>query len=194
MMWMALLRRQALGAGILLVGFFSASGFAQSTYDLMAEAFGKQRAISGTAPYRSDAHPRRENITDNEVREVQQAAKKVYPDAIVNISTVTDGCECEVADCTAQVWLVLYRPGRTTGFMLSMIDGHWQVGTVQKWWLRYNDHWDHYRRWPAGAERRQKEQAFWVEEVDLLSNFPGCGNSAGSRNTLAAPNSTANKP
>jgi hypothetical protein len=146
MLWMTPLPLQAMRAGLLLTYFLSAIGFAQSTYDLMADAFGKRRAIIGTAPRRSDAHPRRENISDEEVREVQRAAMEVYPDAIVNISTVMDGCECEVADCTAQVWLVLYRPGRTTGFMLSMIGGHWQVGAVQKWWLRYNDHRDQYIR------------------------------------------------
>jgi len=188
------LSRQIMRACTLLACFLSASGFAQSTYDLKVNALGQRHAILGTEPHRRDAHPRRENISDEEVREVQRAAMEVYPDAIVNISTVMDERECEVENCTAQVWLVLYRPGRTTGFMLSMIDGHWQVGAVQKWWLRYNDHRDHYRRWPAGAEGREKERTWWVEEVDLLSNFPGCANSAGSRNALAAPSSTANQP
>jgi hypothetical protein len=186
--------RQVMRAGTFLGCFLSATGFAQSTYDLIADAFGKQRAIIGTAPHRSDSHPRRQNISDQEVLEVQRAAMEVYPHAIVNISTVMDGCECEVANCTAQVWLVLYRPDRTTGFMLSMIDGHWQVGEVQKWWLRYNNHQNQYRRWPAGAEGRDKERGWWVEEVDLLSNFPGCADSAGSRNALGSTSSAANKP
>ena len=173
------LSRQVVRASTLLRCLLRALGFAQSTYDLKVNALGQRHAILGTEPYRRDAHPRRENISDEEVREVQRAAMEVYPDAIVNISTVMDECECEVENCTAQVWLVLYRPGRTTGFMLSMIDGHWQVGAVQKWWLRYNDHRKQYLRWPPGVEGRQKERTWWVEEVDLLSNFPGCANFGG---------------
>jgi hypothetical protein len=194
MMGKVSLSRQVMRAGTLLGCLLSALGVAQSTYDLKINALGQRHAILGTEPHRRDAHPRRENISDEEVREVQRAAMEVYPDAIVNISTVMDECECEVENCTAQVWLVLYHPGRTTGFMLSMIDGHWQVGAVQKWWLRYNDHRNQYLRWSPGAEGRQKERTWWVEEVDLLSKFPGCANSAGSPSVLVAPKSTANKP
>jgi len=54
-----------------------------------------------------------------------------------DISTVTDGCECEEADvCSAEVWLVLYKASRTRSLSLSKIGGHWQVGAVQNWWLR----------------------------------------------------------
>lgn len=181
-------------AGVLLTCLLSTVGFAQSTGDLRLDAFRKQRAILATAPHRRDAHPRRENISDEEVREVQRAAVEVYPDAIVNISTVTDECQCEVEGCTAQVWLVLYRPGRTAGLMLSMINGHWQVGAVQKWWLRYNDHRDQYLRLPVGAEGQERRRAWWLEEDNLLNNFPGCANTAGSRAALGAAGPSAPKP
>src|SRR5579862_7454141 len=45
----------------------------------------------------TEPHPnsplRHENISDQEVREVQQVALEVYPDFIVSISGVTDGCD-----------------------------------------------------------------------------------------------------
>jgi hypothetical protein len=74
---------------------------------------------------------RQDNISDEEVREVQQAALEVYPDSIVNISGVTDGCNCEEGSaCTAQVWLALYREEHIRGLVLSKIGGHWKVGAV----------------------------------------------------------------
>jgi hypothetical protein len=120
------------------------------------------------------------------VREVQSAAAAIYPDAIVNISTVTDGCECEEEEgCTAQVWLVVYNPSRMRGLMLSKIGGHWQVGAAQEWWLRY---YDLRSRMPAFSDRdsdpvkwRAKQLAWQVEEQDLVNSFPVCKIPAGKR-------------
>ena len=70
--------------------------------------------------------------SDEEVTEVQTAALEVYPDSIVVISGLTQGCECEEgAHCTAQVELALNRDNRTRSLLLSKIDGHWKVGAVQ---------------------------------------------------------------
>jgi hypothetical protein len=118
-------------------------------------------------------------VTDEEVQEIQRAAVAIYADAIVNISTVMDGCECEEdGGCTAQVWLVLYKPGRMRGLMLSKIGGHWQIGAVQEWWLRY---YDLRSRAPAWSDRysdpvnwRQKQLAWQAEEQDLVNSFPIC--------------------
>jgi hypothetical protein len=107
----------------------------------------------------------------------------IYPDAIVNISTVTDGCECEEGDsCTEQVWLVLYKPSRMRGLMLSKIGGHWQVGAIQEWWLRY---YDLQSRMPAFRDRysdpfnwREKRLTWQAEEQDLVNSFPLCKTSA----------------
>lgn len=144
---------------------------------LRAEAR-RRDAIFNTAPRRPTGAPRRDNITDEEVREVQRAATAIYPDAIVNISTVTEGCDCQDEDCSAQLWLVLYRPNRTRGLMLSKIGGHWQIGAVQDWWLRY---YDLRERMPAFNERysdpthwRTKLEAWQTEEQDLVNSFPVC--------------------
>lgn len=72
------------------------------------------RHIRATDPSRPSAPLRQDNITDEEVREVQLAALEVYPDVIVNISGVTTGCGCEEGPaCTAQVWIALHRGSGT---------------------------------------------------------------------------------
>jgi hypothetical protein len=50
-------------------------------------------AIYATQPRRSNGPLRRDNITDEEVGEVQAAAKEVFVDQLLNISGVTEGCE-----------------------------------------------------------------------------------------------------
>jgi hypothetical protein len=114
---------------------------------------------------------RQDNISDEEVREVQRAALEVYPDFIVNISGVTDGCNCEEGGaCTAQVWLALYREEHIRGLVLSKIDGHWKVGTVQRWWLQYSAH----QSTNPGFGRGPKQIAWRQENQTLLDSFPAC--------------------
>lgn len=67
-------------------------------------------------------------------------ALEAYPDFIVNISGVTDGCDCEEgSQCTAQVWLALYRNEQIHGLVLSKISGHFapadwmEVRTASSW-------------------------------------------------------------
>jgi hypothetical protein len=129
------------------------------------------RHVRTVDPARPPDSLRQENITDEEVREVQQAALAVYPDSIVSISGVTDGCGCEEgSECTAQVWLALYREDRSRSLVLSKVEGHWKVGAVQSWWLRYTAHWSAY----PGFGRGPKQIAWAEEEQTLLGSFPAC--------------------
>lgn len=170
----------------LLAPAFCMPADAQNTAEQRAEARRKEAFIFSTEPRRPNGAPRRDNITDEEVLEVQTAAAAIYPDAVVNISTVTDGCQCEDGEgCTAQVWLVVYKPARTRGLMLSKIGGHWQVGAVQEWWLRY---YDLRARMPASRDRqsdpagwRAKQVAWRAEQQDMVNSFPVCRTSAGKR-------------
>lgn len=94
----------------------------------------KLMLINQARPHRRDGPLRYENISDEEVREVQSAAAEVLPQAIVNISGVTTGCPCEDGEqCSDQVWIVAYRPDRSVGLMLSKISHHWVIGVVQRW-------------------------------------------------------------
>jgi hypothetical protein len=87
------------------------------------------REIPSSEPYLPNRPARRENISDEEVREVQDAALQVYPDFIVVISGVTDGCACEEGrQCSAQVGLALNRNNVTRSLVLSRIDNHWKGG------------------------------------------------------------------
>ena len=78
------------------------------------------------------------NISDIEVRQVQAIVLGLYPGAIVNIGGVMSECRCEDGPaCTAQVWVVAHDLGQSHGLMLSKIDGEWQLGPLQDWWLDY---------------------------------------------------------
>lgn len=131
-----------------------------------------RRYITSTRPKRNEAYLRRENISDEEVREIQGAARSILPEAIVNIAGVTSDCPCEDGpDCSAQVWVVAYDPGETVGLMFSRIDGQWGIGPVQNWWLRYDEH-------QAMRPRRRDDAEFraWYEQHELLfAAFPSCG-------------------
>lgn len=91
-------------------------------------------------PNRRENPSRAENISDNEVREIQTAISEMLPGAILNIGTVVVGCPCEDgASCSDQVWVVAHRPQKTKGLLLSKIDGRWTIGPVQRWWLDRED-------------------------------------------------------
>jgi hypothetical protein len=129
------------------------------------------RRIRTTDPGRPNKPLRQDNITDEEVGEVQRAALEVYPDFIVNISGVTDGCDCEEgSNCTAQVWLALYRDDHTRSLVLSKIDGRWKIGAVQRWWLQYSAH----QSTNPGFGRGPTQIAWSQENQRLLDSFPAC--------------------
>ncbi len=133
--------------------------------------------IFKTRPRRIDIPLREENITDEEVREIQAVTATVYPGALANISGVIDGCPCEEGSlCTSQVWVVAYRGSRYDGLMLSRVDDTWMVGQIQSWWLKY----DHLRsrirevlssKVPDTYDRYRK---LLDEQYQLQQEFPVC--------------------
>jgi hypothetical protein len=149
-----------------------ATALAQSATDVQhRDNFGLFRHIRTTDPGHPNRPLRQDNITDEEVREVQRAALEVFPDFIVSISGVTDGCDCEDgSNCTAQVWLALYRENQTRSLVLSKIDGHWKIGAVQSWWLQYSAH----QSTNPGFGRGPKQTAWAQENQRLLDSFPSC--------------------
>jgi hypothetical protein len=129
------------------------------------------RHIDTSEPRLPDRPFRRENISDDEVREVQQAALAIYPNSIVVISGVVEGCTCEEGShCTAEVGLVLNRGNQTRTLVLSKISGHWKVGAVQAWWLQYNAH----QASNPGYGFRPDQVAWRAESQRLLESFPAC--------------------
>jgi len=149
-----------------------ATALAQTATDVQrCEDSEQYRHIVTTEPRRPNGPLRQDNITDEEVREVQRAALELYPDSIVSISGVTDGCDCEDgSSCTAQVWLALNREYRTRSLVLSKIDGHWRIGAVQSWQLHYDEH----QTSNPGFGRGPKQLEWQQENQRLLDNFPTC--------------------
>jgi len=132
----------------------------------------RQHYISSTRPKRNEAYLRHDNINDLEVKEIQAAARSVLPEAIVNIGGVTSDCPCEDGPgCSAQVWVVAYDPKETVGLMFTKTDGHWGIGPVQQWWLRYDDLQVRRPSW-----RNEAKFVAWSEEEEALyAAFPSCG-------------------
>src|ERR1700720_58037 len=161
----------------LVAPLLCATALAQSAADVQhRDNSGWFRHIRTTDPGRPNGPLRQDNITDEEVRELQRAVLEVFPDAIVGISGVTDGCDCEDgSNCTAQVWLALYRENQTRSLVLSKIDGHWKIGAVQSWWLRYSAH----QSTNPGFGRNPKQIAWAQENQRLLDSFPTCPIVAG---------------
>ena len=137
----------------------------------------KWRRIHQSRPHRLEGPLRYDNISDIEVREIEKEVREIMPGAIVNISGVTTGCPCEDGPkCTDQVWIVAYRPERSTGLMLSKIDGHWRVGPVQSWWLRYSELHEQLRATLRlrGPDLLAKYRRFGEEQQKLSDSFPPC--------------------
>jgi hypothetical protein len=126
-------------------------------------------------PTRRDGPLRRNNISDEEVRQVQAITGQVMPGAIVHISGVVVSCPCaDGSGCTDQVWIVAYRPERSRGLQLSKIGGYWTIGPVQQWWLDYEDLQASYKRFTSYT-------AFSNAQEDLLERFPVCDSDSSGR-------------
>ena len=128
-------------------------------------------------PRRLDVPLREENISDEEVREIEAVTKGFFPGAIVNISGVTTGCPCEDGpQCTSQVWVVAYRGERNNGLALSRIDDKWKVGLLQQWWIHYDKL--HRRMREIRISRNpgvlEKLKNLWEEQQRLQDVFPVC--------------------
>lgn len=124
--------------------------------------------IRETEPKRRDGPARAENISDNEVREIQQVVYNVLPHAIVNISTVVSGCPCEDGpQCKDQVWLLASKDDKSYELQLSRINGHWMIGPIQKWWLKYKE-----LKFPGwGSDSYEK---YMQARNELIDSFPEC--------------------
>jgi hypothetical protein len=89
-------------------------------------------------PRRRDAPLRELNISDDEVREVQAAFGANVRPEMLNIAGVVTGCPCEDGSgCAEQVWVEVAGRSASRGYLLSRVDGHWTIGPVQRWWLRW---------------------------------------------------------
>ena len=90
----------------------------------------------GAAHARGSA--RYDNISDNEVREIQAVVEGIRRKAITYIGPVTVGCACEDgAGCADEVNVIAYHPSGTLGLKLSKIDGGWAIGPLQAWELEW---------------------------------------------------------
>ncbi|WP_405223467.1 hypothetical protein [Lentisalinibacter sediminis] len=127
---------------------------------------------------RRPTDPLREtNISDNEVRQIEQATRAVFPTALVNISGVTSGCPCEDGpDCTDQVWVVAWHSEESHGLKLSLIGGEWVIGPVQRWWLQYESLGDRYDALGAldTEEKWAAARGLMRERMSLIESFPEC--------------------
>lgn len=133
--------------------------------------------IYRSRPRRIDEPLRVENISDNEIREVQAVTNETFPGAIANVSGVTDGCPCEEGPkCDSQVWVLAYRDSRYDGLQLSRIDNHWVLGALQKWWLNYDKLTAKIKVTMSARTPGRREKYFKLREKQLRLQevFPEC--------------------
>ena len=77
---------------------------------------------------------REDNITDQEVREIQAQVDRYFPGIIVMIDGVQAPCDCrEGSGCTAQVNLASGSANQPVLMRLSRINGEWVPGVVWRW-------------------------------------------------------------
>jgi hypothetical protein len=134
--------------------------------------------IGKTRPSRRDGPLRETNLNDEEVREIQAVAHGVVPDSLVNISGVVTGCPCEEGSgCLDQVWIVAYRPGEMKGLQLSRINGRWELGVVQQWWLdreKLERWWLDSAKREGGGSSYSSYVAYEKAQQALYDRFPVC--------------------
>jgi hypothetical protein len=108
------------------------------------------------------------NINDIEVREIQDAASRVLPRSIASIGPVSTGCACEDGPkCSDQVWVVASTATQTRGLLFSRVNGTWEIGPVQKWWLEYE-------QLEARRSSFPKMSEYYEAERLLLERMPLC--------------------
>ena len=125
-------------------------------------------------PDRRNTPLREVNISDEEIREVEVLTRKYLPRAYVNISPVVTDCPCEEGPmCSAQVYVVAQTAEKTRGLQLSQMKGRWDVGAVQKWWMRRE-----------GVVRQHTGNTFLDDYLfqkavnELYEEFPVCAEQA----------------
>ena len=146
-----------------------------SAEDGSASARGKvrdrERAIEARAfelyPRRRDEPLRYLNLSDNEMREIQEVAQKYLAKTMLNVSPVIEGCPCEEGPlCTDQVYVVTYVSDQAKGLQLSRVKGVWQIGVVQQWWTKYE--------LLRARTLKMDYLAFRREALELFGEFPSC--------------------
>ena len=107
------------------------------------------------------------NLSDNEMREIQEVASKHLAKTVLNVSPVIEGCPCEEGPlCTDQVYVVTQVSGMPVGLQLSLVKKVWKVGVVQSWWLRYDA--------LRAQQRTMNYRAYSSSESELYREFPVC--------------------
>jgi len=167
-------------------------------YDLVNVADPKRRAellrrkrqnfisqrLAQTRPGRRDGPLREINLSDNEIREIQAIALRVFPGAILSISGVVSGCPCEEGpQCSDQVWIVAHTGGRTRGLQLSRIGGRWSIGIVQQWWFDYEELRTNVQQ--QAADRSITIRRGYEQLQEMQDKFPAC--ASGQASDAGAP-------
>lgn len=146
----------------------------------MKKRMALQARANELRPRRRDAPLRYLNISDNEVREIQQVAEKLIPKSLLNISPVVTGCACEEGpQCTDQVYIIAESGVTSKGLQLSRVNSVWSVGVVQQWWLK-ND--------ALVANQKKMTYVKFESALDeLYRDFPQCvGELVPAENTTAS--------
>lgn len=129
-------------------------------------------------PYRASREHRYANLSDREVRAIESLTRTVQPGAIVNISEVTLGCPCEDGpSCSDQVSVVAYTEARSRTLLLSRIDGSWEIGPLQSWWLARDALWAQFYR--EDARTWQTFREYMLLEDRLEERYPACADPEG---------------
>ena len=120
---------------------------------------------------------RPENLTDEEVGQITRSVQAQVPGAMVNIGGATAGCNCQNGpDCSSEVWAVASRPDASHGLRLARINGEWQIGPLQAWWIDF----EALARFPADGltpddeTARARTQAWLDARAALLDAYPTC--------------------
>jgi hypothetical protein len=130
---------------------------------------------------------RYENIRDDEVAEIRQVVAKIAPGIVINIDSVVEGCDCaEGSACTDQVRVVSQRSDRPFFLLLSRMNGHWDLGPVEKWERAAADLSRRHLEiiGPVNAPDHRLRLATYWNQVDLLNQMkPRCEAAAADTGT-----------
>lgn len=171
-------RRRALAMLLSLPAFAISESAAAQAQNEPASQYAAHRYLSYKPKASQLVGPLRyENISAQEIDEIETAAHSIMPGALVNISGIVAGCQCEEGEqCTAQVRVVAYLPEKTSGLSLSRINNHWSVGLLQQWEFQYAAFLAKYPKPYFGRmpEAKARFDEFLAEQTALFSEYPSC--------------------
>ena len=129
---------------------------------------------------------REENLSDHEVREIQASIRKVYPEMIVNIGTVTMGCSCEEGpDCTSKVWVTSLNDNKMDALLMSRVGGRWLLSRNDQYRIDY-ERYEKMRQKVNDSRDQYESEEDWKKAIDrVIKAFrpkpvPLCGRRAES--------------